>query len=194
MRRKGVCLALTLACLGGCDKYAVKVTTAADPAYTLHKAQPIYVVLPKPSSIKERQLAVTLKNELCRSGFTLAPDMEHASYVLGLSFQREEFQFGSTTTAVAVTPSFAIGKTTPNMVRNAIANLYVFDSKQYMSGERLTIWEGQALAPKRVFDVYEPIIFSSVLKNFGATTDRPFKLRRSELKAAKLDSGCRPAL
>lgn len=187
---KLILMAFSLLSLSGCSKHIVNVSTAVDPAYTISSPALIAVIVPEHPTIKERQLGVTLKNELCKNGFTLAVTVDQANYVLGLSTENQSFQSGFSTRNTMI-GSYSRA----NIVNNTVAYLHLFDAKNFVSGNRLAIWEGTVSAHAKVFSVYEPIMFKSAIRNIGSTVDKPYKLSRWDLKAAKKAKPCyQPAM
>lgn len=174
---KIVFLSVLAVTVTGCKKHTAWIATAVDPTFVLSKSEPVYVSTPEDSSVRERQLAVTLKNELCRNGFTLTPTIDEAKYVLGLGFEKQSYQAGFTTQA-----TFAGTRSRFDIVNNSSASVYLFNASDYIKNKRFILWEGNVSARKRVFQVYEPIIFKNVLDHYGANFDRNTKLDKSYLR------------
>ncbi len=130
----------------GCSKHLVSVTTANDPTRILAKSEPIFVALPSDSSIRERQLALTLKDSLCRNGFVVVPFIEQSKYVMALAFNKQSFLSGYTTRETLVG-----SVSTVNIVDNSIANITLFDTPEFMVGKNIALWESSVLARKKAF-------------------------------------------
>lgn len=182
-------LTLTVAALlSGCKTHTAFVSSSVDPTVVLEKTAPIFVTLPERPTIRERQLVVALREEMCRSGFNLAPSLDESKWTMGLSFSRRTYEFGSRSSAVAIpvgNTAVVLGSSTPQIHSESAAFLYLFRSEDVAAGKPLSVWEGSISSASRVFSVYEPTIFHNVLRNFGKNIERPTKLSKSYARDVK---------
>jgi hypothetical protein len=160
--------AFVLVILSGCGHIHAYVDAAVDPSFAPKKSDPVYVILSPKSSIRERQLLVPLRNELCRSHFNVVDDLAKSEWALGLAADRQTFDTGVTSSAVQVmgTP-LVVGSAHRNTQTNQFAYLYLFKSSDLASQKPVTVWEGQVSAENRDFNEYEQTIFKGLLDVYG---------------------------
>jgi hypothetical protein len=174
----------------GCSHYSAFVTSAADPAYSPAKTDPIYVALPPEPTIQERQFEHILRSQLCRDGFRTVDSPLQASWLLGLTYERKSFQFGSSTYMTAYQGLVFQGKglvtgaeetTVPNVVSRATIYLTLLKPATDHNTKSLAVWEGSVSTDPHVLQVYKPIIFKPLLDQMGHDVEGDFRLSKSYL-------------
>lgn len=158
--------------LFGCRRYAAYVYSGVDPNYSPVKSDPIFIVLPNKPSIRERQFLVDLKSELKKNKFNIVENKKKSKWILGLSLKRRILEFGGNTTAVSITPKSAVAETTPNVFERVTIYLYLFDTKDFIEGNLLSIWEGSVSSTEGVFKRYKHSMLKNLLDVFGTNYDR----------------------
>lgn len=179
-----IILAMLTVFLTACSHHSVYVSAAVDPAYSPSKTDPIFLTLSNDPTIKERQLVMVLKEELCRNGFNVVASVDSSKWTLGLSYERETYQFGSTSSAIVIPGNIprVLGSSKPNIVTDSRIYLYLFKSDSYKASHPVSVWEGIVSSNDSVFQAYRPVIFKNVLDVFGQNLESQVRLSKAYLR------------
>lgn len=184
-RLSRVAVVAALLLLSACSRYSQLVYAAADPDHRPTKGDPLYLALPRDSSIRERQLLHALRHSLCLARFNVVDTPNKSKWTMGLSYDRQTYNFGTATT-VAVTPTNVTASSRPQIANLSAARLYLFRTTDLLgNAEPLLIWEGTAAANVETFNHYEASIFKNVLDHFGQSIERRMRLEKADFYAAQ---------
>jgi len=173
--------------LYGCS-HPAWIKSNVDPWYTPTNKDPIFLLLPKNSSVKERQLMVILQKELCKDGFNVVPKIKQSKWVLGIRFGEDSYISSYSTSSYTMpiyNNSLSFGSANARVTNNEAAYLYLFKSNDLS----MPIWKGEISATKKIFVKYRPIIFKNLLVYFGKNIDSKTRLSKSDLSDSLKYSG-----
>lgn len=151
----------------GCRNYVAYVYTGLDPtSLPPSKTEPIFFVIPDNPSIRERKLAVLLKDELIRNGFNIVSDFGESKWTLTFALDRNTYTVGSTSYD---SPSLLGNKaiTTYNKQTDIIIFMYLFKSEDFNKQKPVVLWEGSIATKDLIFTKLPNSTIKNLLDRFG---------------------------
>ncbi len=170
--------------LTSCARHTAFVASAVDPAYSPQREEPIAVVLPTESTVRERQLLPVIKGELARAKFNVVDEATKSRWVLALSANRTDVTYATSSLIIKVNPQLALATPPVRTVPTTTIYLTLFDSKDFNSGRALAIWHGAATALDRSYEVGNNEMVRRMLEVYGKNIERHMYISRSKLQRA----------
>lgn len=175
-----------LLCLAACGGHSAYVHSIVDLTEIPSRSDPIFLELPDNPSIRERNLAVLLKDELVRNGFNLVSDFRESKWILSFALGRNTYTIGSSTHATAVGFSvgripIAVGSSKTEYVQQTDVSIFMhlFRTADLEKPNPMTIWEGSVTTKDRVFSVLPNSTVKILLDKFGKNFEREAIVKRS---------------
>jgi hypothetical protein len=179
-------LLLPVLLLASCRGHIAHIYSGVDPAITVQRADSIELVLPDDASIRERNAAVLVREELRNSGFHLVEEGEASIWTLSFGLDRRTYTIGSKTTGVAVgfdvvgVPAASLAATTTLVSQTDVTIfMHLLKTADLRSPRPLAVWEGSVTTKDKVFAVLPNAVLAELLKHFGENFEHPTRVDRS---------------
>lgn len=180
----GIILALSIS---ACSTYRTPVSALIDPAYSPQKTDPIFLQHSDAPSIAERQAEAVLRNELCRGGFNVVPDITRAKWMMRYVYDTKLQEVGSTTRFYSGI-LYGMAKTD-----RTIAGASAIELSLYPVDGTQPIWQAATAGTEKVIATYQPVVFKVLLDQFGRNYhDRMVRLSKSYLYDVQDNQPCVP--
>jgi hypothetical protein len=141
----------------------------------------------------ERRAEASLRDQLCRDGFTVVKEPAKATYVLTYRVHRHGNDVQKTTFKPGWIYPEAVTTTEapdPRLTR-ATVTLTLFEAVHPDAG---SVWEGAANVTQREFEVYGPVVFKVLLDQFGHDYQGESLMPKSYLYAIRDGPACVPGM
>lgn len=193
--RRFLLLTLVLA-VAACRSHVAYVYSGVDPAEAPSKSDPISFELPDNASIREKNIAVLLREELQRNGFNLVSDFKESKWTLSFAVDRKTYTIGSTTHGVAVGfgvygVPVAIGSSNTDYIQQTDVHIYMhlLKTSDLAKPNPMAVWEGSVTTTDRVFSVLPNSTIKNLLDKFGQNFERKTKVDRSYQRDVNASKG-----
>ncbi len=170
--------ALTLVVLAllnsGCRRHLAHVYSGVDPKVRPAKSDPIVFELPDNPSIRERKMAVLIRDELLRNGFNLVEDYKISKWTMSFAVDRQTYTIGSTSRGSAVGLQFfgtpvTTGSSNTKYVQQTDVTVYMhlLKTEEIGTNKPMAIWEGSVRAKEGFTRDYPNSFIKNLISQFG---------------------------
>lgn len=174
---------------GACKSYIAHVYSGIDPAVILSKSDPIFFVLPDNPSIRERNVAVFLKDELLRNGFNVVEDKQSSVWTMSFAIDRQTYTIGSTSKSSGLAVGFDVHgvplatgtsrtKTSYVQQTDVMVFLHLLNTSDVRMEKPIIVWEGSVRTALSVFKEHPNGTIKALLDKFGRNFESTTKVYR----------------
>lgn len=175
---------------GACNKsYVAHVYSGIDPTIKLSKTDPIVFVMPDNPSIRERNVAVLLKDELLRNGFNIVEDKQSSVWTMSFAIDRQTYTIGSTSRSSGLAVGFGIHgvplatgtshtKTSYVQQTDVMVFLHLLNTSDVRMEKPIIVWEGSVRTALSVFKQQPNGTIKVLLDKFGRNFESTTKVYR----------------
>jgi hypothetical protein len=177
-------LLLALA-LSACRSHTALVYSGVDPTIRVVKSDRMEFVLPDDASIRERNAAVLLRDELVRQGFHLVNPGEPSHWTLSFGLGRRTYTIGSATHGAAIAflsplPMASYSSRTENIDQTDVTIfMHLLQTSDLDSAKPMAVWEGTVTTKERVFAVLPNAVVAALLQHFGEHYERQTRVDKA---------------
>lgn len=180
--------------LSGCRSHVAHVYSGVDPNEIPLKTDAIVLELPDGASIRERNVAVLLKEELARNGFNIVSDYRDSKWTLSFAVDRRTYTIGSTSHGMAIGfglfgAPMAVGSSSTSYVQQTDVSIFMhlLRTNDIQKPNPMAIWEGSVTTKDRVFAVLPNATIKNLLEKFGQNFERRTKVDKSYQRAVNAE-------
>jgi hypothetical protein len=164
--------------LTGCRSHVAYVYSGVDPLIsTLSKTDPIFFEMPDDPSIRERKLAVLLKDELIKNGFNIVSDFGESKWTLSFAVDRNTYTIGSATHG-AVVGGVLSARTNYVQQTDVTIFMHLFRTTDLEKLKPVVFWEGSITTKDQAFLRMPNSTIKNLLDRFGQNFEKPTTLDR----------------
>jgi hypothetical protein len=179
--------------LAGCSNHHAVLSTAVAPGKMPSRADPIYLTTPEHPTIAEQKAEFTLRDALCRNGYTLVPEPKRArwqlSYRVATSTDPSDRPITySAGRAMLLGPAAAIEYGDPESRTTETLLL----TEPGADGVPVPVWQGEARTTEKEAAIYAPVIHKVLLDQFGKDFQGRATLSKPYLYEVQESGPCQP--
>ena len=165
----------------GCATPTAYISSITDPAYSPSKSDPVLLIVPDSTSIKDRQFALFLRGEMEAAGFNVTDNFGQSRYVLLFQTGQKTSQINSTlflpqtqTTSGYVGNTYYTGQTT-STTAIPISTSYtaqkiwldLYATSDVAMDKYMTVWEGFIGVSMEEYEKHSKEILRLLLDVYG---------------------------
>lgn len=179
-----ICILLSIS---ACNTHLSHIYSAIDSVEQPSKYDSIFILLPDDGTSKEKDVAIMLKNEMRRGGFSVAIDIQKSKWVLAFAIDRTPYSISLSRLGFDSNNKTVLEVNSSNtynvLYTDIVIYLNLFKTSELESDNPQLIWDGWVVTNKRVFRILPHSTLKNILDKFGENFNGSITVDKSYQKA-----------